>query len=75
MNTNDSRNDNHNDSTGKTNQESIEDAVGAVFRVGRMWAKHSLQVANLALEASAETLRVTAEALADVSDRIDEPTD
>ena len=71
MNTNDS----HNHSTTENHHDSIEDAVGAVFRVGRMWAKHGLQVSHLALEASAETLRATAAALADVSERIDEPTD
>ncbi|MBW2461966.1 MAG: hypothetical protein JRH11_09990 [Deltaproteobacteria bacterium] len=71
----DSHNNSHNDTTPENHHESLEDAVGALFRVGRMWAKHGLQVSHLALEASAETLRATAAALADVSARIDEPTD
>lgn len=71
MNTNDS----HHTATPENHHESLEDAVHSVFRIGRMWAKHGLQVSHLALEASAETLRATAAALSDVSDRIDDQAD
>ncbi len=48
----------------------IEDALGTLFRVGRMWAKHGLRVAELALQTSAETLRVTAESLNSTAERL-----
>jgi hypothetical protein len=43
--------------------------------LGRLWAQHGLRVAELALQTSAETLRVTAEALRKGSSRLDTPTD
>ncbi len=47
-----------------------EEAVGALFTVGRLWASHGLNLARLALETSAKTLETTADALGDASERI-----
>jgi hypothetical protein len=63
-----------NDATG-TNERALEDAVGAFFTIGRMWASHGLRAAELALETSAATLRITAEALGEASSRIGERAD
>lgn len=43
--------------------EAVEEVLGGLFRVGRIWALHGLRVAELALQTSAETLRVTADTM------------
>jgi len=50
----------------------LEEAVGSLFEVGRMWASHGLKLAEMALETSAKTLHVTAEVLGDASERFEE---
>ena len=55
----------------------VEEAVGALARIGLMWARHGVGIGRSALEASAMTLRTTAEILRSVSERVeveDEPT-
>jgi hypothetical protein len=56
-------------------QEALQEGFPELFRLGRLWAQHGLRVAELALQTSAETLRVTAEALRKGSSRLDTPTD
>ncbi|MFK8004529.1 MAG: hypothetical protein AB8H86_33485 [Polyangiales bacterium] len=55
--------------------EAASEAIGDLFRVGRMWALHGLRVAELALQTSAETLRVTASAMGNGARRISEELD
>lgn len=47
----------------------LEEALGTLFRVGRLWAQHGLRVAEIALHTSAETLRATADALNESAQR------
>ena len=68
-------NDDNNSTDNNTDQQSIEDAIGTLFDLGRMWASHGLHVAELALDVSAKTLRTTADALGDASARIEKPTE
>lgn len=46
-------------------------AAGALLSVGRLWAAHGLGVGRSALEASAQTLRATADLLGDISERFE----
>jgi chaperonin cofactor prefoldin len=55
--------------------EALQEAFPGLFSVGRLWVQHGLRVAELALQTSAETLRVTAEVLRQGSSRLDTPTD
>jgi hypothetical protein len=49
----------------------VEEAVGALARIGLLWARHGIGIGRSALEASAMTLRTTAEVLRSVSDRLE----
>ena len=49
----------------------LEDAVGAVARIGLLWARHGLGIGRSALEASALTLRTTADVLRALSERLE----
>ena len=49
----------------------VEEAVGALARIGLMWARHGVGIGRSALEASAMTLRTTAELLRAVGDRLE----
>ncbi len=51
--------------------EAAEKLVTALFDVGRLWAAHGLSVGRSALEASAQTLRTTAEILREVSSKLE----
>ncbi len=56
----------------------LDEAVGAFARIGLMWARHGIGIGRSALEASALTLRTTADVLRAVSDRLEveaKPTD
>lgn len=55
--------------------EAVSEAIGDLFHVGRMWARHGLRVAELALQTSAETLRVTASAMGKGARRLSEELD
>ncbi|MDQ3036912.1 MAG: hypothetical protein M3Y87_31250 [Myxococcota bacterium] len=60
-----------------TNQDqdrdnTIEQAVQGVARIGRLWAVYGLEVGRAALRTSAETLKTTSEILGDVVKKIDE---
>jgi hypothetical protein len=66
----DVRNETTEEETGQQETTPAEEAVGALFAVGRLWASHGLNAARLALETSAKTLEATADALGDASDRI-----
>ena len=48
--------------------EAAANAVSTLFDVGRLWAAHGLGVGRCALNASAQTLRVTANLLGDLSE-------
>ena len=50
--------------------EAIERALGDLVGIGRLWAAHGLTVGRSALETSATTLRVTADLLGELSDRV-----
>lgn len=50
--------------------EALQEAFSGLFRVGRLWAQHGLRVAELALQTSAETLRVTAETMGQGASRL-----
>ncbi|HEY8430206.1 MAG TPA: hypothetical protein VIL20_17615 [Sandaracinaceae bacterium] len=54
--------------------EAAEKLVTTLFDIGRLWAAHGLGVGRSALNASAETLRATAEALGELSRKL-EPTE
>ncbi len=54
--------------------ETAERAVKGLVEVGRLWAAHGLNVGRSALQASAATLRTTAEVLGEIADRF-EPED
>ena len=56
-------------------QASLERAMGNLLEVGRLWASHGLSIGRAALETSAETLRVTADTLADFHEKLDEKGD
>lgn len=49
----------------------LDQALRSLVDVGRVWASHGLQVGRSALETSAKTLNLTAEALADLAERFD----
>jgi|GEM_PF-2895573 len=49
----------------------VEEAVGALARIGLIWARHGIGIGRSALEASAMTLRTTAEVLRSVSERLE----
>lgn len=53
----------------------VGEAIGDIVQVGRMWALHGLRVAELALQTSAETLRVTASAMGKSARRLSEELD
>lgn len=55
----------------------VDQAVGAFARVGLLWARHGIGIGRSALEASALTLRTTADLLRAVSERleVEESTD
>mgnify|MGYP003676393865 CR=1 FL=1 len=53
----------------------MQEALRGLSRMGRMWAHHGLRVAELALKTSAETLRVTADTLAQGASRLDNEAD
>ena len=50
----------------------VDEGTGALFQIGRIWARHGLKVAELALQTSAETLRTTAGLLADIKEKLAE---
>lgn len=52
--------------------EAAEKLVSTLFGVGRLWAAHGLGVGRSALEASAQTLRATAEVLGEVSSKLED---
>lgn len=49
--------------------ETIEQSVRELAGIGKVWARHGLQVGQSALEASAHTLRTTAGVLGRLSDQ------
>ena len=49
----------------------VEEAVGALARIGLLWARHGIGIGRSALEASAATLRTTSELLRSVSERLE----
>lgn len=49
----------------------LDEAVGAFARIGLMWARHGIGIGRSALEASAVTLRTTADVLRAVSERLE----
>jgi hypothetical protein len=51
----------------------LTDALGALARVGLMWARHGVGVGRSALDASAATLRATSEVLRAVGERLEVP--
>jgi hypothetical protein len=51
----------------------LDEAVGAFARIGLMWARHGIGIGRSALEASALTLRTTADVLRAVSERLEVP--
>ena len=51
--------------------EATMKAASTLLGVGRLWAAHGLGVGRSALEASAQTLRATAELLGEISDRFE----
>lgn len=53
----------------------LQEALRGLSRMGRMWAHHGLRVAEMALKTSAETLRVTADTLAQGASHLDEEPD
>lgn len=52
--------------------EALQAAMGGLLRVGRMWAQHGLRVAEQALNTSAETLRMSAQAMSEGARRLNE---
>lgn len=55
-----------------TRATETEDVFRDFARLGGYWASHGLSLGRQALEASAHTLRVTARALGELSDRLNE---
>jgi hypothetical protein len=51
----------------------LADALGALARVGLVWARHGVGMGRSALDASAATLRATSEVLRAVSERLEVP--
>ncbi len=51
--------------------ETAEKAVKGLFDVGRLWAAHGLNVGRSALQASASTLRTTADVLGEIARRFE----
>ena len=51
-------------------ESATERAIDNLFAVGRLWARHGLDVGKAALTTAAQTLEVTAETLGNLSDRI-----
>jgi len=51
----------------------LVDALGALARVGLVWARHGVGMGRSALDASAATLRATSEVLRAVSERLEVP--
>ena len=49
--------------------EDLGRALGDLFGVGRLWAVHGLTVGRSTLDASASTLRITADLLGDLAER------
>ena len=49
----------------------VDEAVGALARIGLIWARHGIGIGRSALEASAMTLRTTADVLRSVSERLE----
>ena len=49
----------------------LDEAIGAFARIGLVWARHGIGIGRSALEASALTLRTTAEVLRAVSERLE----
>ena len=54
---------------------SLEDAIRELVSLGPRWAGHGLTLGKMALEASAHTLVVTANALGELSGKISEEVD
>lgn len=52
--------------------EATDRAIESIFELGRIWAGHGLEVGRLALETSARTLRITADALGKLRDDVAE---
>lgn len=48
-------------------------AVTTLFDVGRLWAAHGLGIGRSALDASAQTLRATAELLGELKGTFEKP--
>ena len=53
----------------------LEASLEQLADLGRVWAKHGLDLGSRALKTSAHTLRVTAEALAALSDTLNDQVD
>jgi hypothetical protein len=53
-------------------EDLVTDAVDSIRTVGKMWVAHGLNVGRSALDLAAETLRVTADRLGDISAKIDD---
>ena len=53
-------------------ESTVEQAVDAVVRIGRLWAVYGLEVGRAALRTTSETLRTTSVILGEVSKAIDE---
>ncbi|AKF06569.1 hypothetical protein [Sandaracinus amylolyticus] len=53
-------------------EATIEQCVGNVVRIGRLWAVYGLEVGRAALRTSAETLRTTSELLGSLAKQLDE---
>ncbi len=55
----------------------LTDALGALARVGLLWARHGVGMGRSALDASAATLRATSDVLRAVGERleVDAPTE
>ncbi len=51
-------------------EKNIGESVERLLSLGRLWAGHGLRAGKQALETSAETLKVTAATLDDLSERI-----
>ena len=51
-------------------ESTAEKSVGALIDIGRIWAAHGLGIGKRALLTSAETLRITAQTLADISEHV-----
>jgi len=64
------------ETTRNKSNDDLERAVENVAGLGRLWARHGLEIGKSALETSATTLRTTADLLGQISSRIsDEPAE